>query len=64
MASKFACCLTLCLALLPPAAAQPTPGFDCAKAATALDRLICSDQDLATLDRTLTERYAQLRDRL
>jgi uncharacterized protein len=50
--------------VLPPAAAQPTPGFDCAKAATALDRLICSDHDLATLDRTLAERYTQLRDRL
>ena len=56
--------LTLWLAMLSPVAAQPTPGFDCAKATTPIDRLICSDQDLAALDRKLTERYVQLRDRL
>lgn len=46
------------------AAAPQTPGFDCTKATTTLDRLTCSDQDLATLDRSLAEQYAQLRDRV
>ena len=36
----------LCLTVLASAAAQPMPGFDCAKSVTALNRLICSDQDL------------------
>ena len=56
--------LALCSTVLLLAASPPTPGFDCSKAITALDRLICSDQDLATLDRSLSDRYAQLRDRV
>jgi len=38
-------------------AATPAPSFDCAKAGSAVDRLICSDEGLATLDRELAEHY-------
>ena len=41
-------------------AAAPAPSFDCAKSGTAVDRLICSDDGLATLDRELAERYDAL----
>ena len=40
--------------------AQPKPGFDCAKAGSAVDRLICSDDGLAKLDRALAEQYEEL----
>ena len=46
--------------MLLPAQAQPRPSFDCARAGSAVDRLICSDESLAGLDRTLAERYEQL----
>src|SRR4029077_13711617 len=42
------------------AAAPPRPSFDCAKASSAVDRLICSDEGLARLDRALAERYEEL----
>jgi uncharacterized protein len=38
-------------------AAAPAPSFDCARSANAVDRLICSDEGLAKLDRELAERY-------
>jgi uncharacterized protein len=50
--------LILCSAAKLPAAAQP--GFDCAKAGGAVDRLICSDAGLAGQDRELAGRYAAL----
>jgi uncharacterized protein len=46
--------------MAPPALAQPRPGFDCAKAGSAVDRLICSDEALAKLDRELAEKYQEL----
>ena len=52
--------LILCSTAALPAAAQPKPGFDCAKAAGAVDRLICSDDGLAGQDRDLAGRYAEL----
>jgi uncharacterized protein len=52
--------LILCSAASLPAAAQPKPGFDCAKAGGAVDRLICSDEGLAGQDRELAGRYAGL----
>jgi uncharacterized protein len=42
------------------AAAPPRLSFDCAKASSAVDRLICSDEGLARLDRALAERYEEL----
>ena len=38
-------------------AAAPAPSFDCTRSGNAVDRLICSDDGLATLDRELAERY-------
>jgi uncharacterized protein YecT (DUF1311 family) len=38
-----------------------TPGFDCDKAATTAERLICTDFETATADRQISERYAALR---
>ena len=37
----------------------PVPSFDCAKASTATEKAICSDVDLARLDRSLADAYAQ-----
>ncbi len=47
------------LALLTIAAA-PAPSFDCARSGNAVERLICSDDGLATLDRELAGRYDAL----
>lgn len=33
------------------------PGFDCAKAKTEVEKLICSDAELAELDREMTDKY-------
>lgn len=45
----------------PPAAAAPSsgPSFDCAKATTPVERAVCDDPALATLDRTLDAAYVQ-----
>lgn len=49
----------------PPAADAAAPGmappsFDCAKAASAAEKQVCGDAELAALDRTLATRYAAL----
>ncbi len=47
------------LALLgTPAEAAELPGFDCHRAASSAERLVCEDPALAALDRRLTARYA------
>ena len=56
--------LALWFVVVRPADAQPRPSFDCAKAASAVDRLICSHDKLASLDRALAERYEALHDSL
>lgn len=43
-----------------PAAAEE-PSFDCGKAASTAERLICSDGGLAALDRAWAEAFAQRR---
>jgi uncharacterized protein YecT (DUF1311 family) len=40
---------------------RPDPSFDCGKAQTAVERLICTDNEIADADRTISERYAALR---
>lgn len=47
-------------AAAPPASAQAVtvPSFDCAKAASDAEKLVCGDAELAALDRQLSERYA------
>lgn len=48
-----------CLALSPAAAlAQDGPAFDCAKAESSAEKLICGDAELAALDRRLANRFA------
>lgn len=51
--------LLLSIALLSgPAIAQDGPSFECAKAEGAAEELVCSDTELAALDRRLSEVYA------
>ncbi len=47
-----------------PVQAQPRPGFDCARASSAVDRRICANDALAKLDRALAEKYEELRQKL
>lgn len=49
--------LAIVLGWLPQAGAV---SFDCAKAATAVERLLCSDKRLAAPDESLAQRYAAL----
>ncbi|MBV9882661.1 MAG: hypothetical protein JO276_06595 [Sphingomonadaceae bacterium] len=39
-------------------AAAPSPSFDCARASTAVERMICGDAELAALDRGIAIFYA------
>lgn len=41
--------------------AQQGPSFDCTKAESSAEELVCDNVDLATLDRRLAERYAAAR---
>ncbi|MCA1300519.1 MliC family protein [Stappia indica] len=41
-----------------PAQAEEGPSFDCAKAGSSAEKLVCEDAALASLDRRLTARYA------
>lgn len=41
------------------APAPVPPSFDCAKAASEAEKLVCGDAELAALDRQLAQRYAQ-----
>jgi uncharacterized protein YecT (DUF1311 family) len=51
--------LGLFLASLPMLAlAQDGPSFDCAAAASSAEELVCTDADLAALDRRLVDRFA------
>ena len=54
------------LALLqaPPAAAQEGPSFDCAKAATKVEKQICDDWTLSAYDRWVAQLYKELRAKL
>lgn len=44
-----------------PAATRVQPSFDCARARSAPERLICADPELSRLDRELGRLYAQAR---
>ncbi|MBD9480380.1 MliC family protein [Pseudoxanthomonas sp. PXM02] len=49
----------------PANAATPAiapPSFDCAKAASEAEKLVCSDAELAALDRRLSARYREAKD--
>lgn len=45
-----------CLLLLPPVAA-PAASFDCSKASTRIEKLICNDKELSRLDESLAKAY-------
>lgn len=47
-----------------PALAQVGPGFDCAKASTAVEKVICADVNLAALDRKMAAVYGVLLGKL
>ena len=44
-------------------AQQPQPSFDCTKAATAVEKAICDNTDLAMLDRALARLYRAAREK-
>jgi uncharacterized protein YecT (DUF1311 family) len=47
----------LCVTLATPLAAQDGPSFDCAKAESGAEKLVCADAELARLDRLVADRY-------
>lgn len=52
-------------AAVTPAETAPAlapPSFDCAKAASEAEKLVCTDAELAALDRQLAARYAEAKD--
>lgn len=56
---RLPCSLALLTAFLPVAAgAADGPSFDCARAENTAEKLVCSDADLAAVDRRLADRYA------
>jgi uncharacterized protein YecT (DUF1311 family) len=67
-ARRFRYLLVVALLLLvapPIAKAQETrPSFDCAKAVTAIDKMICADPKLAEADRALADSYTRLQREL
>jgi uncharacterized protein YecT (DUF1311 family) len=50
--------LVLALPFAFPALAEEGPSFDCAKAESDAETLVCEDVDLAALDRLVADRYA------
>ena len=55
---RLAVALAVTFAAGAPAFAADGPSFDCAKADSEAEELVCSDPKLAALDRRLAERYA------
>ncbi len=51
-----------CLLLASPAFGQDGPSFDCAKAESAAENLVCQDVELARLDLLIADRYASALD--
>lgn len=49
------------MAEVPDETADISPSFDCAKASTQVEQIICSDRNIASLDRRLAAVYADLR---
>jgi uncharacterized protein len=55
---KIGTLTALGLLVTTPALGQEGPAFDCAKAESSAEKLICQDVDLAKLDRLVADRYA------
>lgn len=51
--------LVLTLMLLSTASFAATPSFNCKKASTATEKVICSDEDLAILDTQMAADYKE-----
>ena len=56
--------LLLAVLAAPPAVAQPRPSFDCSKASTAVEKLVCSSGELAKADADLAAAYKALAAKL
>jgi uncharacterized protein len=52
----------LTLLMAPPVFGQDGPSFDCGKAESSAEKLVCEDAELARLDRRVAERYAAALD--
>ncbi len=50
--------LVLCFLIATSAYGQDGPSFDCAKAESSAEELICKDAELARMDRIVADRYA------
>jgi uncharacterized protein len=48
--------------LTTPAFGQEGPAFDCAKAESSAEKLVCKDSELASLDKLVADRYAAALD--
>jgi uncharacterized protein len=60
----LAACGAAMLPVLPSAAAQQAPSFDCGKATASIERAICKDAKLSKLDADIARAYAQAQQRL
>ena len=58
MFRRLAALLAVISAVGAPAFAADAPSFDCSRAGSEAEELVCSDPELAALDRRLAERYA------
>jgi uncharacterized protein len=52
----------LSLLIAAPVFGQDSPSFDCGKAGSSAEKLVCEDTELARLDRLVAERYAAALD--
>ena len=52
--------LIIFLLILPGICLADGPSFDCKKAKTCIEKFICADKDLSTLDKKMSETYANL----
>jgi len=51
-------CVLLFIVMASPVLGQNGPSFDCSKAESSAEKLVCVDAELAHLDRQVSERYA------
>ena len=51
-------CFALFVGIASPVLGQSGPSFDCGKAESSVEKLVCADTELARLDRQVSERYA------
>jgi len=54
------CILIILLLISPTVCLAGGPSFDCKKARTCIEKFICADKDLSTLDKKMSEAYTNL----